>query len=149
MVYRLPSICKWCLELSLRRSYFDHRYPAAADAVLLHDAADIILTVGRRAPCHPASCGNLPGDRYQSSRDPMFSAYRLHCQGFYGRVKGYDQPHRFFPHLAISLTAATAASTSCSVVNHEKLNLTAPCSSVPSARCMRGAQWTPGLVAIS
>ncbi len=41
---------------------------------------------------------------------------------------------------AISLTAFMAVSISSSVLKYEKLNLTAPCSEVPRASCMSGAQ---------
>ena len=49
---------------------------------------------------------------------------------------------------AISLTARAAASASWSVLKNPKLKRTAPCSSVPRALCIRGAQWAPALVAI-
>ena len=49
---------------------------------------------------------------------------------------------------ASSRTADTAASASSSVLKKEKLNRTAPCCTVPSASCMRGAQCAPARVAM-
>ena len=41
-----------------------------------------------------------------------------------------------------------SSTTSSSVLNQPKLNRTAPWRSVPKARCIRGAQWAPGRVAM-
>ena len=49
---------------------------------------------------------------------------------------------------ASSRTAETAASASSSVLKKEKLNRTAPCCTVPSASCIRGAQCAPARVAM-
>ena len=49
---------------------------------------------------------------------------------------------------ASSFNAATATSTSSSVLNQEKENRTMPWSTVPMASCIRGAQWVPGRVEI-
>ena len=46
----------------------------------------------------------------------------------------------------IFLIAFTAFSISFSLLKYEKLNLTAPCSWVPKALCIRGAQCPPALV---
>ena len=56
----------------------------------------------------------------------------------------------FLSHRASSSTArmAASASVSSSVLYQPKLKRTAPCSSVPSARCSRGAQCAPGRVAM-
>lgn len=51
-------------------------------------------------------------------------------------------------HSASSRTARTAMSTSSSVLKNAKLNRTAPCSTVPSASCIRGAQCAPARVAM-
>ena len=47
-----------------------------------------------------------------------------------------------------SARASSARSTSASVLKCEKLNLTAPWDTVPSASCISGAQCAPGRVAI-
>ena len=49
---------------------------------------------------------------------------------------------------AISSTAWMAASTSSQVVKYPKLKRTAPCSTVPRAWCILGAQWAPARVAM-
>lgn len=54
-----------------------------------------------------------------------------------------------FYFLQSSATASIASSISSSVLKYEKLNLTIPLSTVPSASCALGAQCPPGLVAIS
>ena len=49
---------------------------------------------------------------------------------------------------AISSMAWMAASTSSQVVKYPKLKRTAPCSTVPRAWCILGAQWAPARVAM-
>lgn len=95
--------------------------------------------------------GNFNVKKRTASRVPIASgpqeARFIFCRSTSLFLPPYRSVTRY-ASAASSRTAWMAASSSSSVLKYEKLKRTAPCFSVPSASCIRGAQCAPGLVAI-
>ena len=122
--------------------------------LLLHRCGSIVARIvqlrlprlpvlGQHPPAEPAACRDLTGQRDEPPRDPPGGA--LFLPAIARAVEANERTmycllRRISALLGSSQTASAALSTSASVFWWEKLNRTIPCSTVPRALWMRGAQ---------